>query len=68
MIPFFAMPAELRKVIYTTNAVESLHGQLRKAIKTRGAFPSEEAALKLLYWRSSKPLGSGIRCRTGNRP
>ena len=46
---FFAMPAELRKVVYTTNAVESLHRQLRKAIKTRGAFPSEESALKLLY-------------------
>ena len=47
--PFFAMPAELRKVVYTTNAVESLHRSLRKAIKTRGAFPSEEAAIKLIY-------------------
>jgi putative transposase len=49
VIPFFAMPAELRKVVYTTNAVESLHRNLRKTIKTRGSFPSEEAALKLLY-------------------
>jgi putative transposase len=47
--PFFAFPAEVRKVIYTTNAVESLNMSLRKIIKTRGSFPSEEAALKLLY-------------------
>ncbi|MGH9581489.1 MAG: IS256 family transposase, partial [Bryobacteraceae bacterium] len=45
--PFFAYPAEIRKVIYTTNAVESLNMSLRKVIKTRGSFPSEEAALKL---------------------
>lgn len=47
--PFFAFPAEIRKVIYTTNAVESLNMSLRKIIKTRGAFPNEEAALRLLY-------------------
>ncbi len=47
--PFFAFPAEIRKVIYTTNAVESLNMTLRKVIKTRASFPSEEAALKLLY-------------------
>ena len=57
VIPFFAMPAELRKVVYTTNAVESLHRQLRQAIKTRGAFPSEEAALKLLYLAIVKTAG-----------
>ena len=49
VIPFFAFPAEVRKVIYTTNAVEALHRSLRKVIKNRGSFPSEEAALKLLY-------------------
>jgi len=49
VIPFFEFPAEVRKVIYTTNAVESLHMSLRKIIKTRGSFPSEEAALKLIY-------------------
>jgi len=49
VIPFFDFPAEVRKVIYTTNAVESLHMSLRKIIKTRGSFPSEEAAIKLLY-------------------
>lgn len=57
VIPFFALPAELRKVVYTTNAVESLNRSLRKAIKTRGAFPSEEAAIKLLYLAISKVAG-----------
>ena len=49
MIPFFQFPAEIRKIVYTTNAIESLNMSLRKAIKTRGAFPSEEAALKVMY-------------------
>src|ERR1700678_3526619 len=49
VIPFFQFPAEIRRVIYTTNAVESLDMSLRKIIKTRGSFPSEEAAMKLLY-------------------
>jgi putative transposase len=49
VIPLFEFPAEIRRVIYTTNAVESLHMSLRKIIKTRGSFPSEEAAIKLLY-------------------
>jgi putative transposase len=47
--PFFQFPPEIRKIVYTTNAIESLNMSLRKAIKTRGAFPSEEAALKVLY-------------------
>jgi putative transposase len=49
VIPFFAFPAEIRKVIYTTNAVESLNMSLRKALKPRLAFPSEDAALKVMY-------------------
>ena len=49
IIPFFAFPAAIRKVIYTTNAVESLNMSLRKIIKTRGSFPNEEAALRLLW-------------------
>jgi putative transposase len=49
VIPFFAFPVEIRKMIYTTNAVESLNMSLRKALKTRVAFPSEEAALKVMY-------------------
>ncbi len=47
--PFFEFPEEVRRIIYTTNAVESLHMSLRKVIKTRGSFPNEEAAMKLLY-------------------
>jgi putative transposase len=49
LTPFFAYPADIRKVIYTTNAVESLNMSLRKVIKTRGSFPNEEAAMKLLF-------------------
>ncbi len=47
--PLFAFPPEIRRIVYTTNAVESLHMALRKIIKTRGSFPNEEAAMKLLY-------------------
>ena len=49
VIPFFEFPEDVRRVMYTTNAVESLHMSLRKIIKTRGSFPSEDAAVKLLY-------------------
>jgi len=49
VIPFFAFPPEVRRIIYTTNAIESLHMQLRKIIKTRGHFPSDEAATKLIW-------------------
>ena len=49
VIPFFAFPPEVRRVIYTTNALESVHAQLRKIIKTRGHFPSDEAATKLIW-------------------
>ena len=49
VIPFFQFPAEIRRIIYTTNIIESLNMSLRKAIKTRGAFPSEEAAMKVMY-------------------
>jgi putative transposase len=47
--PFFGYPMEIRRAIYTTNAIEAINRQLRKTLKTRGAFPSEEAALKLLF-------------------
>ena len=49
VIPFFAFPPEVRRVIYTTNALESVHAQLRKIIKTRGHFPNDEAATKLIW-------------------
>jgi putative transposase len=49
LVPFLAYPEEIRRVIYTTNAVESVNMSLRKIIKNRGSFPTDEAALKLLY-------------------
>jgi putative transposase len=49
VIPFFAFPPDIRRIIYTTNAIESVNAQLRKIIKTRGQFPTDEAALKLLW-------------------
>ena len=49
VVPMFAFPPQIRKMIYTTNALESLHRSLRKIIKTRGSFPSDEAATKLLF-------------------
>lgn len=49
VVPFFAYPIEVRKIIYTTNAIESLHSRLRKAVRVRGHFPSDEAAAKLLF-------------------
>lgn len=48
-VPFLAYPPEIRRVVYTTNMIESINFQLRKATKNRGAFPSERSALKLLY-------------------
>jgi len=49
VIPFFAYPPEVRRILYTTNAIESLHMRLRKIVKNRGHFPSDEAATKLLF-------------------
>ena len=49
IIPFFAYSEDIRKVIYTTNAIESLNNSLRKVTKTRNSFPNDEAAIKLLY-------------------
>ena len=49
VIPFFAFPPALRKVVYTTNAIESINSRLRKIIKTRGHFPSDDAASKLIW-------------------
>lgn len=49
LIPFLAFPADIRKAIYTTNAIESTNRSLRKVIKTRASFPTEEAAVKIMY-------------------
>jgi transposase-like protein len=58
VIPFFAFPPEVRRVIYTTNMIESLHMQLRKIIKTRGHFPSDDAAIKLI-WLALRNINDG---------
>lgn len=49
VIPFFAFPEPVRRIIYTTNAIESLNSKLRKAVRARGHFPNDDAALKLLF-------------------
>lgn len=49
VIPFFAFPGDVRRIIYTTNAIEALNSKLRRAVRARGHFPSDEAASKLLY-------------------
>ena len=68
--PFLALPEDLRKIVYTTNTIEAMHRQIRKAIKTRGHFPDEQAATKLIYlaieraetkWRSARAWTSARR-------
>ena len=49
VIPFFAFPDEVRRIVYTTNSIESLNAKLRRAVRTRGHFPTDESALKLLF-------------------
>ncbi len=49
VVPFFAFPRELRRIIYTTNAIESLNSKLRTSVRSRGHFPNDEAAVKMLY-------------------
>jgi transposase-like protein len=48
-VPFLEFPAELRKIVYTTNAIESLNARFRRAVRHRGHFPNEQAAMKVLY-------------------
>ncbi|MGB7181497.1 MAG: IS256 family transposase [Burkholderiaceae bacterium] len=61
VIPFFAFAPEIRKVIYTTNAIESLHMQLRKVIKNRGHFPNDEAATKLIWLALRNIMADKVR-------
>jgi putative transposase len=58
VLPLFAFPPEVRRLIYTTNALENLHRQLRKIIKTRGHFPTDDAAIKLL-WLALRNITAG---------
>ena len=59
--PFFAFPPEVRRVICTTNAIESLNMQMRKIIKTRGHFPTDEAAIKRLWLALRNVLAKSVR-------
>jgi putative transposase len=70
IVPFLALPADLRRIVYTTNSIENLNRQIRKAIKTRGHFPDEQAATKLIYlailrahtaWRTPYRWTSALR-------
>lgn len=63
VIPFFAFPPAVRKIIYTTNAIESLNRVIRKTTKTRGSFPTDDAAMKLIYLaiRNFEKKGSAVR-------
>lgn len=66
--PFFAFPPDIRRVIYTTNTMESLNMQLRKIIKTRGHFPSDEAAIKLLWRALRNVLKKSVRAAFDWKP
>jgi len=63
VIPFMAYEPEVRRVIYTTNAIEALNRQLRKALKTKGSFPSEDAARKLVYLAIQNAVPKWTRTR-----
>jgi len=79
IIPFLALPEDLRRIVYTTNTIEAMHRQIRKAIKTRGHFPDEQAATKLIYlaieraetkWRSARgwtPARRALKIHFGDR-
>lgn len=60
-VPFLAFDAEIRRIIYSTNAIESLHARFRRSVRARGHFPTEDAALKCIYLtvRSLDPTGKG---------
>ena len=66
--PFLALPEELRRAVYTTNTIEGLHRQIRKAIKTRGHFPDQQAATKLIYLAIIKADAKWQRNRTWSAP
>jgi transposase-like protein len=68
VIPFLSLPEELRRAVYTTNTIEGLHRQIRKAIKTRGHFPDQQAATKLIYLAIIKADAKWQRSRTWSSP
>jgi putative transposase len=68
IIPFLALPADLRRAAYTTNSIENLNRQIRKSIKTRGHFPDEQAATKLIYLAIMRADAKWQRNRTWTAP
>jgi transposase-like protein len=68
VVPFLALPDELRRAVYTTNTIEGLHRQIRKAIKTRGHFPDEQAATKLIYLAIMRADAKWQKNRTWTAP
>jgi putative transposase len=62
VIPFLAFPEEIRRIVYTTNTVESLHMQIRKTIKTRGHFPNDDAAIRLIWLAIQRAKTSWKTC------
>lgn len=67
IIPFLAFPPEVRRIIYTTNTIESLHSQIRKTIKTRGQFPNDDAALRLIWLAIERAKTSWRSCYNWSR-
>ncbi len=65
--PFLAFPNEVRRIIYTTNTIESLHSQIRKTIKTRGQFPNDDAALRLIWLAIERAKTSWRSCYNWSR-
>jgi len=62
VIPFLAFPEEIRRIVYTTNSVESLHMQIRKTIKTRGHFPNDDAAIRLIWLAITRAKSTWRTC------
>ena len=69
VVPFFAFPESVRRIIYTTNQIEALNSKLRRAVRTRGHFPNDDAAMKLLYLvLNHAPRIGNVRPASGSRP
>jgi hypothetical protein len=76
VVPYFEFPDEIRKLIYTTNAIEALHSRVRKSVQVRGHFPSDEAAMKLIWlvlrngpakWKSIPPVWHRAKSQLANQ-
>ncbi len=63
VVPFYAFPAGVRRILYTTNAIEALNAKPRRAVRASGHFPTDEAAMKLLIPRL-EPFGKGVENAT----